>query len=278
MTDDVKTVLVTGSTDGIGRATAAELSRRGMRVLVHARNEARGRDAIERIAQPAGGERLELVVSDFTSLSQIRRMARDIRSRFDRLDVLVNNAGVYRRSRHETEDGLEETFQVNFLSQHLLTHLLLDLLRQSAPARVVNISSVAHFSVDEVDFGNLQAERYYDGYDAYATSKLAIVCFTYEMARRIDPRELTVNCMHPGVIDTKLLRSGFPLSRGAPPEVGAANESYVATAAELEGVTGTYFDKQQPIESSPLTYDPEIRRGLWEVAEELSGPGREQAA
>lgn len=267
----VRTVLVTGSTDGIGKETAAQLAELGMHVLVHGRNEPRGQAALDDVRTRTGSDKLDLVVADLTSQRQIRELAADIGRRFDRLDVLVNNAGVYMARRVLTEDGMETTLAVNYLAPFLLTHLLLDLLRSSSPARIISLASVAHFSVDVVDFTNLQGERYYDGYDAYALSKAAVVLFTYELAERLGDAGVTANCLHPGVINTKLLRAGFPGSRGAPVAKGAATPAYLATSPAVEGVTGGYWDDKKPVRSSPQTYDRHTRHRLWEVSERLVG-------
>ena len=267
-----KVILITGATDGIGRQTALELARLGARVLVHGRSEARCRAVVDEIRQRTGNERVEYFVADFASLRQVREMAAQVKAKHDRLHVLINNAGIFLRERRLTEDGLETTFAVNHLAHFVLTHLLLDLLKASAPARIINVSSNTHQSA-KVDFGNLQGEKRYDGYAAYALSKLGNVLFTYELAERLKGTGVTVNCLHPGVIATKMLRVGWG-GGGGRLEEGAETPVYLASSPEVENVTGKYFVRKRETPSSPASRDEKLRKEFWEVSERLAGIAR----
>ncbi len=203
-----RTILITGSTDGIGRATALQLAGMGANVLLHGRDRKKGRAVQAKIAEETGSDRLELFIADLSSMRQVRSLAAEIMESHDRLHVLINNAGTFQPERKLTKDGLEATFAVNYLAPFLLTHGLLGLLNVSAPSRIVNVASIAHLN-ETLDPDNLQGNRYYDGFQAYANSKLAIILFTYALAERLQGTGVTANCLHPGVIRTKLLRAGF---------------------------------------------------------------------
>jgi len=263
------TFLVTGATDGIGRQTALNLVRHGARVLVHGRNQARAESAVAELKAASGLTDLEPVFGDFASLAQVRSLAEAIRTRTGRLDVLVHNAGVYMKSRTTTQDGLETTFQVNHLAPFLLTHLLLDRLEAAPSARVVVVSSVAHQG-GYLDFKNLQGEKVFDGYSAYALSKLANLLFAMELAERLRGTRITVNALHPGVISTKLLRAGFHMD-GAGVEQGARTSTYLATSAEVQAVTGHYFMDCKPTACSSYVEDALLRHRFWEHCEGLAG-------
>ncbi len=264
-----KVILITGSTSGIGRQTALDLARMGAWVLLHGRDPQRGQESLEEIRRETGNDRLQLYLADLSSQQQIRRMAEQIVREQGRLDVLVNNAGVFMRNRQLTEDGIEMTFAVNHLAPFLLTHLLLDLLKRSVPSRVVTVSSGAHRRAG-LDWANLQGEKDYDGYQAYSLSKLGNVLFTLELAERLRGSGVTANCLEPGVIRTKLLQAGWGGSWGQDPEVGASRVVYLAVSPEVEGVTGRYFQGNQPVAPSPLADDPGLRRRLWDLSAQLT--------
>lgn len=265
-----RTVLVTGATDGIGRATALELARRGARVLVHGRSERKCRAVADEVAAVAN-EPVPYLLADFASLAQVRRLAQDVRElapKVGGLHVLVANAGVFNERRSVTEDGFEETFAVNHLAHFVLVNELLDVLDASAPARIVINSSQAHHR-GHVDFEDLQHERRYEGYRAYADSKLENVFWGYELAERLDPRRITANSLHPGSISTKLLHVGWGRG-GLPVEFGAQTPVYLSLSDDVVGVTGEYFVDKQPRRSSRESYDARVRRRLWQVSEELA--------
>jgi len=264
------TILVTGSTDGIGRATATALARQGHCILIHGRNPDKGRAVMEEIRQETGSTSLDLFLADLGSLQQIRNLAATVRARHSRLDVLINNAGVYMPERVVTEDGIEMTFAVNLLAPFLLTRLLMPLLEAGAPARVVDVASIAHFEAKEMGWANLQGERHYDPWQAYALSKLGVVLLTAAFAKKLDPGKVTVNCLHPGVICTKLLYSAFPNYPCDPPEMGARTSVYLATSPEVAGVTGKYFDGMKEARTSRLARNRELQDRLWAVMERLT--------
>jgi NAD(P)-dependent dehydrogenase (short-subunit alcohol dehydrogenase family) len=265
---DGRIVLVTGATDGIGLRTAMDIARTGAQVVLHGRSAARV-DKARRAVEEAGG-RTEGVTFDLASLASVRQGAEELARRLPRLDVLVNNAGVFMNERVQTVDGLETTFQVNHLGPFLLTHLLLKGPLKGPRARIVNVSSIAH-SRGRMNFDDLQLVRGYQGYAAYAQSKLANILFTLELAERLPPEQLTVNCLHPGVVSTKLLIDGFGMGGSDSVEEGAATSVFLATSPEVEGVTGRYFARQREVTPAPQALDVAARRRLWELSEELCG-------
>ncbi len=262
-----KTVLVTGSTDGIGRQTALEIARLGAGLIIHGRNEKRAVTAAKSIKSTAKNQYVEFITADLSSQEQIRAMSDEIHERYKRLDILINNAGVVQKTKTLTVDGLETTFAVNHLAPFLLTALLLDLLKKGEPSRIINVSSMAHASM--IDFSNLQGEKHYEAYQAYTLSKLGNIIFTYELAKRLNGSRITVNCLHPGVINTKLLRTTF--SGGSPVSEGAKTPLYLATAPELESVTGRYFIDRKETRSTSISYDQTVRDRFWKISEELTG-------
>lgn len=261
-----KTVLVTGSTDGIGKQTALDLAKMGAHVIVHGRNDSKATAAMQELKEISGNDNLQIVTADLSSLTQIRKMSEEIHHRFERIDVLINNAGVFKTKRELNDDGFEMTFAVNHLSYLLLTGLLLDLIGESEYKRIVNVASQAH--ADKLDFENLQGERHFDGYDAYARSKLCNIMFTYALAQRLDGTGIIVNALHPGVISTKLLRAGFGLG-GSPLSTGSKTSVFLASSPEVDGVSGGYFVNSRLAKSSKISYDQTILDELWSVSEKL---------
>jgi NAD(P)-dependent dehydrogenase (short-subunit alcohol dehydrogenase family) len=282
-----KTVLVTGGNQGIGRATAVALARKGARVVLVARSEEKGQRAVADVQAATGSKEVELLVADLSSLEQVRHAAAEFKRRHDRLHVLVNNAGVVVPSRRVTIDGFEETFAINHLAYFLLTRELLDVLHAAAPARIVNVSSTAHASA-RMQWDDLQfAQQPYLQWRAYAQSKLANVLFTYELARRLDPSKVTANVLHPGVI-----ASGFGQTYGGAtaffvrlahpffgtPEAGARTSVYLASSADVAAVTGRYFAKCKAVKSSADSYDQAAQKKLWALSEEMTRSGRRAAS
>lgn len=266
---DGKIVLITGSTDGIGKQTALELSRLGATVLLHGRNQERGLNALYEIRSQTGHENNDLFIADLSSLTQVRLLAHEVQRKYDRLDILINNAGVFMNKRVLTEDGFETTLAVNHLSHFLLTMLLLDILKKSAPSRIINVSSIAQRNAN-LEFDNLQGENRFGGYEAYALSKLANILFTNELAERLQRTNVTVNSLHPGVITTKLLSAGFNM-KGSSLEEGAATSVYLASSPEVDGITGKYFIDKHESAPSKLADDSELRKAFWEISEKLAG-------
>jgi NAD(P)-dependent dehydrogenase (short-subunit alcohol dehydrogenase family) len=260
-----KIILITGSTDGIGRETARQLAQLGMTVVVHGRSADRCEAARDDIRAATGNPRVDFVVADLSSQRQVRQLAAEIIARYERLHVLINNAGVILLQRQLSEDGAEMSFAVNYLAPFLLTHLLRDLLKQSAPARIVNVSSTAHYDAP-LKFDNLQGERNYNGIVAYKVAKLGNVLFTYELADRLAGSGITVNCLHPGVVATKLLDTGWGWSNGLTSAQGAALSVYLATSPEVEHISGQYFESRSAGGASPKARDVNLRRKLWDIA------------
>jgi len=276
-----KTCLITGANSGIGKVTARAIAAIGARVTIVCRNRERGDTALEEIRRSSGNPSVELMTCDFSSQSQIRRLAEEFISKHERLDLLINNAGLMMNTRVLTEDNLEMTFAVNHLGYFLLTNLLLDLIKRSAPARIVNVASLAHQG-GHINFDDLQSEREFRSMPAYRQSKLGNILFTYELARRLEGTGVTVNCLHPGVIATNIAQR-FPWFIRIPfklfvtgVEKGAETSIYLATSPEVEGVTGKYFDNKTETRSSRESYDEEVACRLWGVSEELTGLKKEQ--
>ena len=265
---NTRTVLVTGATDGIGRQTAIELARQGAKVLIHGRDKARGAKVLDEINRDNCNENLVLYLADFSSFADVKRMADEIKREQSELHVLINNAGTFSKDKLMTKYGLEMNFAVNHLAPFLLTMLLLDLLKASAPARIINVSSNAHRNITEVDFANLQAERSYDGFDAYGLSKLGNILFTNELAERLEGSGVTANSLHPGVISTKMQRASYNLD-GADVVEGARTPVYLATSPEVEGVTGKYFSRMAEKPTSDLAQDKALQKKFWKISEEL---------
>jgi NAD(P)-dependent dehydrogenase (short-subunit alcohol dehydrogenase family) len=263
-------ILVTGSTDGIGKATATGLAAGGAEVILHGRDERRGKQVQQELGKTGSGSP-DLVIADFTRQDRIREMAADLTSRYSRLDVLVNNVGTYQKARHVTREGVETTFAVNYLAPFLLTHLLLTLLRKNS--RIVTVASSAHEDVERIDWENLPQERRYDPWGAYSLSKFADVTFTYTLARNLEGTGITANCLHPGVVETKLSRSAAPGISTITPEEGAQTSIWLAGSPEVAGVSGRYFDDRRAVRSSALSYDRTVQERLWKIAEDLTGVG-----
>jgi len=270
--------LITGVTSGIGRATALALARMGAIVIAVCRDRGRGEAAVAELKARSGGGTMHLVAADLSSQVSIGGMADEVRSRFDRLHVLVNNAGAIFTKRRLTVDGVEATLAVNHLAYFLTTNLLLDLLAAGAPARVVNVTSEAHRAV-QLDLDDPQGARSYRGVRAYSQSKLANVLFTYELARRVAGTGVTANCVHPGVVNTDIWRDSAGLLRVVitlarpfmrAPERGAAAVVRLASSPELDGVSGRYFVKLRERRSSAQTYDAAIAARLWRLSAELA--------
>ena len=273
-----RVVLITGGTSGIGRATAIGLASMGARVGITGRDRDRTDQAAATIARESGNPAVDVFVADLSSQAEVRRLAGEVISAYPRLDVLINNVGGYWDTRHVTVDGLEHTLALNHLASFLLTNLLLERLTQSAPARVVTVASGAH-TMGRIDFDDLQGERSYSGSRAYNQSKLANVLFTYELARRLEASSVTANALHPGVVRTsfgaadpggvqKLL---VPFMRPfmKSPAQGAATSIYLASAPDLDRVTGQYFAAGKPKRSSKASYDTAVAARLWQVSADL---------
>ena len=299
-----KTCLVTGATAGIGAVTARELAKRGADVVVVGRSQDRGRATVEAIRRATGNDSIEFLVADLSSQAEVRRLAQDFLNRHDRLHVLVNNAGAMFALRRESVDGVEMTLALNHLAYFLLTNLLLDTLKASGPARIINVSSGAHKDVKEFDFDDPQALTGVGGrrpypkseftsllyslampwahpaFMQYAQTKCANLLFTYELARRLDGTGVTANALHPGFVASRFSDGngafGWFIRRWASlwaisPEEGAKTPVYLATSPEVDGISGRYFVKEKPVPSSATSRDPAAAIRLWQVSEQLTG-------
>jgi NAD(P)-dependent dehydrogenase (short-subunit alcohol dehydrogenase family) len=268
-------LLVTGSTDGIGKITARKLALLGASVLVHGRSREKCTSTVKEIRESTGSQKLDYYVGDLSSLSAVRALARDIMSDHSQLHALINNAGVgpgttSEKNRPLSKDGHELLFAVNYLAPFLLTHLLMPVLGNSAPSRIVNVSSAAQ---ERIDFGDVMLARDYDSMRAYAQSKLALTMFTLDIAGRLKGQDITANCLHPGsLLDTKMVRESGASPWGSA-ESGAEVEIYVTTGSHLEGRTGIYFKEKHESRAHEQAYEIEARKKLRRLSEKLTGVG-----
>lgn len=276
-----KICLVTGASSGIGRETALGLAQMGATVLMVVRNRTRGETAAREMRRQASEGKIDLLVADLSSLSEVHQLAAQVCQHYDRLDVLVNNAAVAHAARHTTKDGLETTFATNYLSPFLLTNLLVDLLKKSAPSRIVNVASYTHTWVRTIPWDDLQSERMYDARSVYNLTKLMDILFTYVLAKQLAGTGVTVNCLHPGwPMRTSLDREAkgafalfgkisnlFAVSA----EQGAATSIYLASSPEVTNSSGRYFIKCQLAESSKLSHDEAVAERLWGLSMQLCG-------
>lgn len=272
-----KMILITGATSGIGLAMARELAARRGYITLVGRNAAKLATVAEQIRNQTGNQNIDTILADLSTHAGVQLTAHEFKKRHTRLDVLINNAGAIYMSRHLSKDGLEMTFALNHLNYFHLTNLLLDVLKASAPARIINVASDAHRG-QVIDFDNLQGEKSYSGWTAYGRSKLMNVLFTYELARRLEGKGVTVNAMHPGFV-----ASGFGKNNGAlmslvmklispiarTTEEGASTGIYLASSMEVENVSGKYFVDKQAADSDPVSYNQETAGRLWEISLEM---------
>jgi retinol dehydrogenase 14 len=273
-----KIVLITGATSGIGRETAMGLAGMGAKMIMLVRNEGKGAAMVREIKERTGNGESLFIKCDLASLDSVRRAAQEFESGHERLDVLIDNAGLVLGKRQVTVDGFEKTFQVNHLSHFLLTNLLLDVLKKSSPSRIVIVGSEAHESA-HLDLDDLMLEKGYSAFKAYGRSKLANLLFCYELARRLEGSGVTANCLHPGVVRTRFGRglggvSGlypllYPFMKS--PRRGAITSIYLASAPEVAGISGKYFSDKRVRHSSKESTDKELARRLWEESARLTG-------
>jgi len=256
-----KVCMITGATSGIGLATAHALAEKGAEVIVVGRNPVQSALAVEQIKDSTHNDNVRFLLADLSSQAQIHDLVEDFTDEYDKLDVLINNAGAMFPERQESVDGLEMTFAVNHLAYFLLTNLMLPVLTHSASARVVNVASGMQ---SRLMFSDLQNQHNYSGWDAYAQSKFANILFTYELARRISTQKITANVLNPGVVKTNLYPGNLS------PEEGAKTSVYLATSPEVEGVSGDYFYRCRSAQSSPETYNVAGARQLWKISEALT--------
>jgi NAD(P)-dependent dehydrogenase (short-subunit alcohol dehydrogenase family) len=274
-----KVCLITGATSGIGKATAKGLAAAGAIVVMVCRDAARGEAARKEVAAVSPGGAVSLLKADLASFDSIRALAEEFQLSYNKLDVLINNAATIGSERRETVDGIESQFAVNHLAYFLLTNLLLDRLKASAPARIVNVASIAHRGVS-LDLDDLENKKEYKSFRVYGQTKLANVLFSHELARRLQGTGVTANCLHPGIVRSNIVRDMMaPISFGAKffgflmlsPDKGAATTIHCATAPELEETNGKYFVRSAIAPSSEESHDKKLANRLWEISAEMVG-------
>jgi len=274
-----KVCMITGANAGIGKATALGLAKLGATVVLVCRDQDRSTAALDEIKRDSGNNDVHLLLADLSSQAQIRQLAQEFKAQFDRLHVLINNAGVIPRERRVSADGIELQFAVNYLAQFLLNHILLDSLKAGAPSRILNVTSQTHNRLTHFDFDDINMEKSYDRKHAYRRSKLAIIMHTYALASRLQDSGVTVNAVHPGVIATNLLDDymGTPQELkwktkqdwGTPKEAAEALV-HLVTSPELEGVNGRYFEGKRETRSIDASYDRQAIDRLWELSAEMT--------
>ena len=274
-----KICMVTGATSGIGLATAKELAGQGATVILTARNPEKGESTVAYIQRETGNQSVEFMLANLSIQDQIRALAREFQNQYSRLDVLVNNAGAIFLKRQLSAEGVEITFATNYINYFLLTNLLLDTLKTSASSRIVNVSSDMQKNA-KIDFDDLQAERKYSSFGAYGQSKLAIILFTYELARRLEGTQVTANAVHPGFAASNIGKNNGWLGKivvpmlkpfAMSPAKAAETSIYLASSPDVEGITGKYFMKKKAVPSSPITYDEAAAQRLWEISTQMTG-------
>jgi NAD(P)-dependent dehydrogenase (short-subunit alcohol dehydrogenase family) len=273
-----KVCLITGATAGLGKAGAGALALLGAEVVIAGRNPEKAAATVREITEQSGNPHVEALLADLSVQKEVRRLAAEFKEKYDHLHVLINNAGGIFLKRQESADGLELTFALNHLAPFLLTNLLLETLKASAPARIVNVASKAHETA-RINFADLQTKQNYRGFRVYGESKLANVLFTYELDRRLSGTDVTANALHPGLVATSIAANNGTLARAAKPFVnlfsinpakGARTIVYLATSPEVESVSGAYFFKQRTVLSSKASHNLETAERLWQVSEELT--------
>lgn len=275
-----KVILVTGGTSGIGKETVEKLALTGATVVFTARDLRKAEETKKEIIEETGNSSINYLICDLASFSSIRACVEEFERHYQRLDALVNNAGVLPQERQESKDGIELNFAVNYLAPFLLTNLLLPLLKRSVPARIINVSSSMH-TEGEINFADLGSKNNFNKYRAYAQSKLALILFTKKLAKELEGSGVTVNALHPGVVGTEMtmrnVRNMNPITAFVfkrtllTPAQGAETSVYLATAPEVAGVSGKYFDNKKMVPASPLAEDEVLANKLWDVSAKLVG-------
>ncbi|MFX1378600.1 MAG: SDR family oxidoreductase [Promethearchaeota archaeon] len=272
-----KVCLITGANSGIGKETAKALASMNATVVMLCISKERGEEAKKEIIEKTGNRNVDLLLCDLSSQDSIRKFVSDFKSKYKSLHVLINNAGIMLKERILSIDGIEMNFATHLIGPFLLTNLLLDDLKKSAPSRIINVASAAHKKA-KIDFDDLQSEnKKYSLFRVYGISKLGTVLFTYELSRRLEGTGVTVNAVHPGVVNTNLGRDQSKFSQWfarkffKSPEEGAKTSIYLASSPDVEGITGKYFINKEPRESSEESYNKEYANRLWKICEEITG-------
>ncbi len=273
-----KIVMITGANSGIGKAASLALANMGATVVMVARNKEKGEAAKAEIIRESGNSSVDLLLADLSSLESVRQLATEFQKKYPKLHVLINNAGLFNQGRHVTTDGYENTFATNYLAAFLLTNLQLEQLKASAPSRIINVSSVGHYK-GHINFDDLNLEKEYGGWKAYGQSKLALVLFTHELAKKLQGTGVTVNAVHPGTVATNIWTRPFgpagfitalPKLFMASPEKGAETIVYLASSSDAQSLSGEYLEKSKVKKSSEESYDEEIAQRLWDVSAKLT--------
>lgn len=273
-----KIALITGATSGIGQVTAIDIAGRGAKLVLPVRDTEKGEALKKEIAEKTGNTSVEIIPCRLDSLDSIRDCVKAFRQKHDRLHLLINNAGTWETKRKESVDGIEMNFAVNHLAPFLLTYLLLDIIKASAPARIVSVSSTAHKQAT-MNFNDLEGKKRWSSMRSYAQGKLANIFFTRKLAEELKGTGVTANCLHPGVVRTRLFDKMPTLFQRIfglvmiPPEKGAETSIYLATSPEVEGVTGGYFAKKKPAKTTRHAQDMEVAEKLWQVSKDYCGLG-----
>ncbi len=273
--------LITGATDGIGKETAIQMASKGYDLILIGRNKQKGKKVINQILKNSKECKIDFFQADLILMKEVAKVADEVRAKYDKIDILINNVGAYFAFRGMTEEGFERTFALNHLGYFLMTKKLLDLVQASGYARIINVSSSAHYGID-FEFDNINGEKKYKGFDAYKKSKLANVMFTYELAKRIERKGVTANCLHPGFVATKFGNNNNILWRmfigfakmmmAISVKDGAKTTVYLACSKDVENTTGRFFANSEVKKGSSKAKNEEHNRKLWEVSEEAISP------
>jgi NAD(P)-dependent dehydrogenase (short-subunit alcohol dehydrogenase family) len=270
-----KVILITGATSGIGTETARGLAKLGATIVFTTRDEKKGIDTIKELIKTTGNQDIHVLFCDLASLKSIHACCDEFKRKFDRLDVLINNAAIWDYTRRESKDGIENIIATNFLAPFLMTHLLLDLLKKSSPSRIINLTSGLHSGT--INFEDFEFKQKFSGLKAYRQSKLAVILFTRLLAKKLEGTSVTVNCVHPGMNRTNLGRDAGKISQAIfklitkDPKIGAETSIYLASSPEVEGVTGKYYYKKESRESSKESYDMDLAEKLWQLGAKYTG-------
>ena len=266
-----KIVLITGATSGIGKETALGLAKLGATIVFTTRDNLKGEKTKKELITTTNNKNIHMLKCDLASFESIRNCCKEFKSKYDKLHVLINNAGVWDFKRRESKDGIENIFATNYLAPFLMTNLLLDILKKSSPSHIINVTSGMHYGT--INFDDIEFKQKFSGAKAYRQSKLGLILFTRLLAKRLEGTGVTVNCVHPGMNKTDLGRDAggffqmiFKLM-GKNPEIGAETSIYLASSPDVENITGEYFAKEKIKRSSKESYDMDLAKKLWDVSE-----------